>query len=178
MAGLHRLHQRVQRMVAALGDVHQRLGRARSPLPGVVERLDARVRPRPGRRLEQDVVAGVRIERRVEVDEVDAAVRDMLAQHLQIVPIEELNWTPGHPEHTWNDVARNTLGSSHQLSNVELSRADQKDFAEGRQGRFENTPRRPHRQDIENRRWLGTEPEGKSESKGKAKALIRQTDSL
>ena len=59
-------------------------------MPGILERFDLAVGRRAGRRLEQDVVVGVRVERRVEIDEIDALVGDMLAQHLEIVTVEKL----------------------------------------------------------------------------------------
>jgi exosome complex RNA-binding protein Rrp42 (RNase PH superfamily) len=38
---------------------------------------------------EQDVVIGVRVEGGIEVHEIDALVRDVLFEHVEVVPIEE-----------------------------------------------------------------------------------------
>ena len=51
---------------------------------------NARIAVRAFGGLEQDVVIGVRIERRVEIDQINALVRDMLAQDVEIVPEIEL----------------------------------------------------------------------------------------
>src|SRR3546814_5625023 len=55
-------------------------------MPGILERLDLRVAVRAFGRFEQHVVIGVRIERRVEIDQINAAIRDMFAQDVEIVP--------------------------------------------------------------------------------------------
>ena len=41
------------------------------------------------RRIEQHIVAGVEIERRIEIEEIDALVRDVVAQNSEIVAIKE-----------------------------------------------------------------------------------------
>ncbi len=64
-------------------------GRQR-PVPGIVERLDLRLALVAVRRLEQHIVGGVGIERRVEIDEIDALAGDVLAQHREVVTIEQL----------------------------------------------------------------------------------------
>ena len=84
----HRVEQVERRRVAAVRDAVERVLRAVVPLPGILERLDLGIGAGgAGRGAEQHIVAGVRIERRVEVDQVDAAVRDVAAQDVQIVAV-------------------------------------------------------------------------------------------
>ena len=61
----------------------------------------ARRRLSPLGRLEQHVVAGVGVERRVEVDEIDALVAMLVAEHLEIVAVVELvRHAPSRPSDT------------------------------------------------------------------------------
>ena len=60
------------------------------PVPCVVERLNLRLASMPVRRLEQHIVSGFGVERRIEIDQIDAFVGDVFAQHLEIVAIEQL----------------------------------------------------------------------------------------
>ena len=86
----HRAQQLGGVGVAATDDLVEGVLGMVVPVPGVLEGLDLRVGAVAGLRLEQDVVIGVRVERRVEVDEVDALARDMLAQNVEIVAVEQL----------------------------------------------------------------------------------------
>ncbi len=60
------------------------------PVPAVFERFDLCVRFAARCSAEQDVVIGIRIERRIEIDEIDAVIRHMRAQHIQIVPVKQM----------------------------------------------------------------------------------------
>ena len=60
------------------------------PMPGVVEGMNLGGGPFAARLLEQNVVRGVGVERRVEVDEIDALIRDVLPQDVQVIAKVEL----------------------------------------------------------------------------------------
>ena len=61
----------------------------RAPVPGVVERLDLLAGGAARLVAEEHIVAGVGVERRIQVDQVHAGVGDLLAEHGEIVAVEE-----------------------------------------------------------------------------------------
>ena len=67
----------------------QRVLGVRAPVPGVVERLDLLAGGAARLVAEEHVVAGVGVEGRVEVDQVHAGVGDLLAEHGEVVAVEE-----------------------------------------------------------------------------------------
>ena len=79
----------MENVVSAFSDIEKRSRSGWTPAPCIIERFDAGVRAVTIGRLEEDVVGGVRIEGRVEIDEIDAGVRDMLAQHREIIAVIE-----------------------------------------------------------------------------------------
>ncbi len=87
------LTQRANHRGYALGRIlHQifvRMLRAFAPVPRVVKCFNLRVRFRAALVLEQHVVRTIRVERRIEIDQVNAFIRDMLAQDGQIVAVEK-----------------------------------------------------------------------------------------
>jgi hypothetical protein len=91
---LHRAEQVGDVGIAARHHLVKGLRGFRAIVPAILERLDLAVRGRALGRLEEDVVVGVGVERRVEIDQVDALVRNVLAQHLQIVAIVKLAHIP------------------------------------------------------------------------------------
>src|SRR4051794_18200246 len=67
-------------------------------MPSVLECLDLRVGALARRSLEQHVVIGLAVERRVEIDQVDALVRDLAAQYVEVVAVIKCvrhPWLPG-----------------------------------------------------------------------------------
>ncbi|HEY1770298.1 MAG TPA: hypothetical protein VGG02_08590 [Chthoniobacterales bacterium] len=59
------------------------------PMPGILERLDLRLARPSLRQLEKQVVIALRIKRRVEIDQIHRLIRDLLPQHLQVIPVVE-----------------------------------------------------------------------------------------
>ena len=67
----------------------QRLFRVWAPVPGVVECLDLLAGGAARLVAEEHIVAGVGVERRIQVDQVHAGVGNLLAEHGEIVAVEE-----------------------------------------------------------------------------------------
>ncbi len=60
------------------------------PVPGIAEGFDLRRRFFAGRRLEKHIVGSVGVKRRVEIDQIDAFIRDAVAQDVEIVAVKQL----------------------------------------------------------------------------------------
>ena len=57
------------------------------PMPGVLKRLDLRLAVLSLGRFEEEIVVALGVERRVEVDEVHGLVREVFAEHSEVVAV-------------------------------------------------------------------------------------------